>query len=128
MKRSHLVLLAASCLVCVLAVAASNVANFEISRAALGLLLVLVAPGFALISAAIPKSEFSFYEYLLASVGASLAISTITAVALGAAPIGLTRLSFSITLGCCTVLLSLTATVRARIQNDSRRKDEDSSS
>ena len=124
MKRGHFVLLTMSCLVGVLTVATSDVAKFEIARAALGLLLVLVVPGFALVSAALPKSQFSFGEYLLASVGASLAISTTTAVVLGAAPVGLTRLSFSIVLGCCTVVLSIAAGVRWRIQNHPQGTNE----
>jgi uncharacterized membrane protein len=125
MKRSHLVLLVASCFVAVLTVATSDVtrfefAKFEFARVALGLLLVLVVPGFALVSAALPKSQFSFGEYVLASVGASLAISTISAVSLGAAPVGLTRLSLSIVLGSCTVVLSIAAVMRSYAQSHPR--------
>lgn len=132
MKRSHLVLLTASCLVGVATLATSDVSkfefgNYEFVRVVLGLLLVLIVPGFALVSAAFLKSHFSLGEYVLASLGASLAISTISAVSLAAAPAGLTRLSLSIVLGCCTVALSLVAAVRSLIHNYPRWTNEDAS-
>ena len=114
MTRTHLSLLAASCGVGVLNVAMSEIATFQIVRVVLGLLIVFFVPGFALISAVLPGRQFSLSEYLLAGIGASLAMSTTAAVALGAAPIGLSRLSFSVVLGYCTLILSIIAALRAR--------------
>ena len=125
MTRTHLSLLAASCGVGVLNVAMSEIATFQIVRVVLGLLIVFFVPGFALVSAALPEQQFSLGDYLLASVGASLAMSTTAAVALGAAPIGLSRLSFSVVLGSCTLILSIIAALRTRVHNDPRRKIED---
>jgi uncharacterized membrane protein len=112
-----------SCIVSIITAAISDIAGFQIVRIVLGLLIVLLLPGFALVSAVVAERQFSASEYLLASVGASLAISTVAAVALGAAPIGLTRLSFSIVLGGCTLILSAIVVLRARF-SDQRRKDE----
>jgi uncharacterized membrane protein len=130
MKRSQLILLIVSCFIGVAAVATSDLtriefANFDFVRVVLGLLLVFVAPGFALVSAVISKSQFSYGECALASLGTSLAISTISAVALAASPAGVTRLSLSIVLGCCTVVLSLVAVVRSLIHNYPRWTNED---
>jgi uncharacterized membrane protein len=123
MTRTHSSLLAMSCIVSIITAAISDIAGFQIVRIVLGLLIVLLLPGFALVSAVVAERQFSASEYLLASVGASLAISTVAAVALGAAPIGLTRLSFSIVLGGCTLILSAIVVLRARF-SDQRRKDE----
>jgi uncharacterized membrane protein len=114
MTRSRFCLLSVSCVVGFLDVAASDLTRFQTVRGVLGLLMVLAIPGFALVSAAFPKGQFSCGEWLLASVGASLVISTVSSVALGAAPIGLSRLSFSLVLGICTLVFSITALMRAR--------------
>jgi uncharacterized membrane protein len=125
MTRLHLLLLAVSCAVGVLAISTADIAMFQIARVALGLLIVFVVPGFALVSAALPKRQLSPGEYVLSTLGASLAVSSTAAVALGAAPVGLSKLSFSVALGCCTLLFSLTAVVRARVHNVPRGTSED---
>jgi uncharacterized membrane protein len=102
-------LLVASCVVGILSVVTSEVAALRVARIVPGLLIVFIVSGFALVSAVFPERQFTFIEYLLASVGASLAISTTASVALAAAPVGLTRLSFSIALGGCTLILSATS-------------------
>jgi uncharacterized membrane protein len=115
MARFNFILLAVSCAVGVLAISTADIAMFQIARVALGVLIVFVVPGFSLVSAALPKQQFSPGEFVLSTLGASLAVSATAAVALGAAPVGLTKLSFSVALGCFTVLFSTTAIVRARI-------------
>jgi uncharacterized membrane protein len=125
MKRNHLSLLAGSCVVGILTVAMADITAFQIVRVVLGLLLAFIVPGFVLVSAVLPERQFSLGEYLLASVGASLAMSTTAAVALGAAPIGLSRLSFSVVLGSCTLILSIIAALRAHVHNDPRRNNVD---
>jgi len=125
MKRNHLSLLAGSCVVGILTASMSDIRAFQIVRIVLGLLIVFIVPGSALVSAVLDQRQFSLGEYLLASVGASLSMSTTLAVALAATPIGLSRLSFSVVLGSCTLILSIISALRARVHHDSRRKDED---
>jgi uncharacterized membrane protein len=118
--RSRYVLLTLSCVVGILSVVTSKVATLHDARLLPGLLLVLIVPGFALVTAVVPQRHHTYAEYLLASVGASIAISTVAAVAVAAAPVGLTRLSFSIVLGSCTLILSVIAAVRTH--NSAKRK------
>ena len=127
MKRIHFVLLAASCAVGVLAISTADIDMFPIARVTLGLLIVFIVPGFALVSAILPKRQFSPGEYVLSTLGASLALSATAAVALGAAPVGLSKLSISVALGCCTLLFSITAVVRARVHKAPRGTSEDTS-
>ena len=127
MKRIHFVLLAVSCAVGVLAISTADIDMFPIARVTLGLLIVFIVPGFALVSATLPKLQFSPGEYVLSSLGASLAVSATAAVALGAAPVGLSKLSFSVALGCCTLLFSITAVVRAHVHKVPRGTSEDTS-
>jgi uncharacterized membrane protein len=122
MTRTYSSLLAAACGIGALNAAMSDTATFQIVRVVLGLLIVFFIPGFAFVSAVLPERQFSLGECLLASVGASVAMSTAAAVALGAAPIGLSRISFSVVLGSCTLILSITAVLRARYP---RRNHED---
>jgi uncharacterized membrane protein len=89
-------------------------------RIALGLLIVLVLPGFAVVCAVLPAPQLSSGEQLLASVGMSLAFATCAAVILAATPIGLSRESFAIGLGGSTVALSTYAAVRTRLAIDTR--------
>ena len=56
-------------------------------------------PGFALVCAVLPDRQLSRGERLLASVGMSLAITVCAAVALAAAPVGLSRQSIAVALG-----------------------------
>jgi len=120
MKRKHLALLAGSCLVGVLIVATANIAVPQVVRIALGMLVVFVLPGFALVSAVLPKRQFSSVERLLASVGMSLATATCVAVLLAAMPVGLSREPLAIVLGGITISLSIAAALRTRPRNDRR--------
>ncbi len=114
MRWGRLPLLAGTCLVASLAVATANVAAPQAVRIALGVLIVFILPGFAVVSAVLPERQLSGGECLLASVGVSLAIATCAAVILGATPIGLSRESFAVLLGSITVALSLYAGFRTR--------------
>lgn len=121
MTRTRLSLLAGSCVVGILNVAMSYVAMLQIVPVVLGLIIIFIVPGFALICAILPQRLLSRTEELLASVGASVAVSTTAAVALGAAPVGLTRLSFSVVLGIFTLTFSIIAALSGR-RVDARRK------
>ncbi len=114
MKRRRLALLVGSCLVGVLIVATANIAVPQVVRIALGTLIVLVLPGFALVSAVLPERQLSSAERLLASVGMSLATATCVAVLLAATPVGLSREPLAIVLGGVTITLSTVAVLRTR--------------
>jgi uncharacterized membrane protein len=127
MKRNRLSLLLGSCVLGILTVGTSYIWVPLIVRIVLGVLIVFVVTGFALVSAVFPESQFSIGEHLLASIGMSLAMATATAVALGAAPIGLSRQSFAVVLGSCTLVLSICAVLRERGGNYLRGNSEDAS-
>ena len=90
-------------------------------RIALGVLIVFIVPGFALVCAVLPERQFSSSERLLASVGASVAVAISVAVLLGATPVGLSRLSFSVVLGICTLIFSDLALYRSGVGYHARR-------
>jgi len=90
-------------------------------RISLGVLIVFILPGFALVSAVLPERELSRPERLLASVGMSLAMATCAAVLLGATPIGLSREALAIVLGGSTVASSAVGGFRIRPRNDLSR-------
>src|SRR5664280_2434274 len=127
MKGRRHSLLLGSCVVGILTVGTSYIEVPQIVRVVLGLLIVFVVTGFALVSAIFPEPQFSMGEYLLASIGMSLAMATAAAVALGAAPIGLSRQSFAVVLGSCTLILSIFAVFRGRAGNYSHGKSQDAS-
>ena len=84
----------------------------EVLRAALGIPMVLLLPGFAVVCALFPKRQLSRGEILLASVGMSLGVTICGGVLLGATPIGLSRTSLSVLLGGLTIALSIYAAIR----------------
>ena len=127
MTRGRLSLLAGTCLVASVTVATASVAVPQGVRIALGVLMVLVLPGFALVCAVLPERQLSSGECLLASVGMSLAIVTCVAVLLGATPIGLTRGSLAVVLGGSTIILSIFAGFRMRFSSDKRRSRQSAS-
>jgi uncharacterized membrane protein len=86
----------------------------QVVRVVLGLPLVLLLPGFAAVSAALPGRDLSLPERLLASLGASLAISICISVLLAATPIGLSKGSAAVVLGLGTAGLALYAWMRTR--------------
>jgi uncharacterized membrane protein len=77
-------------------------------RILLGVPLVFVLPGFALVCAVVPGGELPEGERLLASLGASTAIAVCSAVALGAT-VGLSARSAAALLGCVTIVASACA-------------------
>jgi uncharacterized membrane protein len=71
----------------------------------LGLLMVFVVPGWALVWAAFPNLQ-SWVERVLASVAISIVVSTCAAVLLAATPVGFSRQPFGVVLGGIAVALS----------------------
>ena len=94
------------------------------ARATLGIAMVFLVPGFALVCAVLPDGQLSSAERLLASVGLSLAVAVGVAVVLAALPVGLTRTSFAFVLGSTTVGLTGTAAFRGRFSRSANRKHE----
>jgi hypothetical protein len=80
----------------------------------LGLLMVFVVPGWALVWAAFPKLQ-SWVERVLASVGISIVVSTCAAVLLAATPVGFSRQPFGVVLGGIAVALSFGGYHRAQL-------------
>lgn len=106
MKSGRLKAIAVTGILAVLAVVAENVPFLRVSRIAFGLLQVFALPGYATVCALLPESEISLVERMLASLGASLAITTCVAVLLAAAPVGLSKNSATVALGIGTAAIS----------------------
>jgi uncharacterized membrane protein len=83
-------------------------------RIVLGIPLVLILPGYVTMCAVLPGNEISRAEGVLATLGASLAISTCASVLLAAIPIGLSRGSVAATLGVVTAAVAIYAWRRTR--------------
>ncbi len=81
-------------------------------RLVLGILIVFLVPGFALVTAVLPDRQLSRSERLLASIGLSVVTTVCAAVALAAVPIGLSRQSIGVALGLVTLLCSAIAAYR----------------
>jgi uncharacterized membrane protein len=111
-RKRRLLLLSGTCLVAALTVVTASISVPQAVRTALGLPIVLVLPGFAMLSAVLPRPQLSLIERCLASVGASLAMTTCAGVLLGAAPMGLSRESLALTLGLTTIAASVYAGIR----------------
>lgn len=86
----------------------------QVLRIGLGILIVFLLPGFAVISAVFPARPLSPTDRLVASLGISLVATVCIGVVLAALPIGLTRDSLSIALGGGTVIVSACALLQAR--------------
>jgi uncharacterized membrane protein len=99
-----------------MALVAENVNIPQFARIAPGILLVLALPGFALVCAILPAAEISPGELMLASLGASVAVATISAVLL-AATVGLSQRSAAAVLAFITIVASICALLKtSRIQ------------
>ena len=105
-------LLAATLLASVITVLSGGFALPEALRIPLGVLMVLLLPGFALICVLLPDAQLSRSELWLASLGSSLAVSTCACVLLGATPVGLSRESLALVLGGGSMALSVLAGAR----------------
>ena len=127
MRRRDLMLLAGTCLAASLTIVTAYVATLQAVRIALGVLIVFILPGFAVVCAVLPARQLPSGERLLASLGISLAVATCTAVLLGLTPIGLGQESFSVALGGSTIALSVVAGFRLRLGHDGRRSSESAS-
>jgi uncharacterized membrane protein len=100
-------------LMALLAAAAEAVGAPQVVRVVLGIPLVFVLPGYVAMCAVLPGRELSWSERMLATVGASLAVTTCVSVLLAALPVGLSRGSAAITLGVGTAALAMYAWRRA---------------
>jgi uncharacterized membrane protein len=97
-----------------LAAAAEIISAPVAVRVLLGIPLVLILPGYVAMCAVLPGREISRVEGMLATLGASLAISTSASVLLAALPIGLSRASAAATLGVVTAAVAIYAWRRTR--------------
>jgi uncharacterized membrane protein len=117
-KRRRLLLLSGTGLAAALTVVAANVPVPQPVRIALGVLIVFVLPGFAILCALFPGPKLSAGERLLASLGTSLAITAYVSVLLGTTPMGLSQESLAVTLGATTIAASVLAGVRTRYADE----------
>src|SRR4051812_37694313 len=86
-------------------------------RTVLGLVTVFVLPGFAVERALHARADFEPDAAPFVWLGLSLAISVVTAVALAASPIGISRESFAVALGGFTAPLALCAGLRSMMHD-----------
>ena len=78
-----------------------------------GVLEVFFLPGFAVVSAVLPARDMSVGGHLLASVGASVAITVCASTLLGAT-VGLAQRSIALALGALTLVAFFFAWLRER--------------
>ena len=114
MNRRRFLLLLGTGVAGALTVVTANVPVPHLLQIALGVLIVFVLPGFAILCAVFPGRQLSRGELLLASVGTSLAMTTYLSVLLGTTPMGLSQESLTVTLGATTIAASVFAGVRTR--------------
>lgn len=115
MSTTHRVAVLGTLIVALLTLVTVGVPVPPAVRIVLGMLMVFLLPGFAVVCAAQPSGQLSRGERLLASLGVSLAVTACSAVLLAATPIGLTRDSIAAVLGAITATASAYALVRARM-------------
>jgi uncharacterized membrane protein len=108
--------IAATCLLALGTVAVAGITVPQPVRAVLGVPLVFLLSGFAVVCTVLPGQRLSWGERLLASLGLSLAMTTCVAVLLAATPIGLSSKSFAVALGGITAAMSVCAWFRSRAQ------------
>ena len=118
MKRRRLALLSCTGLAAALTIVAAFVPIPQTPRVALGVLIVFVLPGFAILSALFPGPQLSRGERLLASVGTSIAMTVYVSVLLGTTSTGLSHESLAVTLGATTIAASVLASFRARYADE----------
>lgn len=114
MRLDRLNAIAGTCVVALLAAVAEAIGAPQGVRVVLGIPLVLALPGFAAVCAVIPERELSWGEFMLASLGASVAISLCVSILLAATPIGLSKGSAAAVLGVGTAAVAGYAWVRTR--------------
>jgi len=95
MRSWHLRAIAGTCLFALLAVGTAGIAVPQPVRVVLGVPLVFLLSGFAVVCAVLPGQQLSRGERLLASLGASLVMTICVAVLLAATPVGLSRTAYA---------------------------------
>lgn len=118
MKKRRLLLLSGTGLAGALTIAGAGVPIPPAVRIALGILIVFVLPGFAILGALFPGPQLSDGERLLASLGTSLAMTIYVSVLLGTTPMGLSQGSLAVTLGVTTIAAAVLAGIRARYADE----------
>ena len=118
MKRQRLLLLSGAGLAGALIILGASVPIPPPVRIALGILIVFVLPGFAILCALFPGPQLSGGERLLASLGISLAMTIYVSVLLGTTPMGLSQGSLAVTLGATTIAASVLAGIRVRYADE----------
>src|ERR1700735_2973786 len=108
MKQRRLAVIGGTAILAFLAIVTENFAVAHLPQRVLGVLLVFVLPGFGLVCAVLPGAEITSSERLLASLGTSLAVTTCSAVLLGAT-VGLSQRTIATALGCITLVASACA-------------------
>ena len=124
MRLNRTSALLGTCVVASLTVVTANLAVPQLVRVALGIPIVFILPGFAIVSVLLPARELSRGERLLAALAISLVTSICVAVLLGAMPVGLSRTSFSFVLGGITITASMFAWFRVRFDRNKQRRSE----
>src|SRR6476659_3163176 len=81
-------------------------------RALVGLPLVLLVPGYAIVAAAFPAGRLGTIERLLFSLGASLAVGALAGLLLHWTELGLRPAAWAVALGNLTLVSSLLALAR----------------
>lgn len=76
-------------------------------RIVLGVVAVFFLPGFSVLSVCDSGKSLPWPEFLFASLGTSMAVSTCAAVLLGATPIGLSSSTLAVVLGGISLVLCL---------------------
>jgi uncharacterized membrane protein len=117
MRRPFPALPAAAATIAALTVVTAFFAVPLVVRTALGLVTVFVLPGFAVERALHARPGFEPDAAPFVWLGVSLAISVVTAVALAASPIGISRESFAVALGGLTAPLALYAGLRSMMHD-----------
>jgi uncharacterized membrane protein len=117
-RRRRWLLLTGTVLAGAFTIVTANVSVPQAARIALGVLIVFVLPGFAILCAVFPGQQLSTSERLLASVGTSLAMTTSASVLLGTTPMGLSQESLAVTLGATTIAGSVIAGIRTRYADE----------
>ena len=115
MNPGRLMALTGTFFVALATVVTADIALPRAVQILLGVLMVFLVPGFAVVSAVLPARYLSNGECLIASLGISLAVVICAGMLLAATPIGLSRVSLAIVIGIGTTITSIYALFRTRL-------------